>query len=720
MKYPTLNPLAAALCLAGMTCLPLVGHAQSGISAATQQDTKLPDVEVRAQRIAPLLRTGNLVTGSNASTMDTPFSASSLPVDVLREQGATSLQEALRNVPGVQADSGFNGSHTQFFTLRGSIADSGTGSSRILRDGVRLSNYPFASAFVESIDVLRGPGAALGVRSEPGGTVNFVSKQPKLRNFGSVDSSIGASGARELSVDINRVISADNELAARLVATHSASGEWRHVPDKLDGLKMGIAKSGGTLYNLRANVEVINQTYQPDYGIPSIGNRPVNVPRDRQLGEAWADSTTNSRIVDLHADVALSANTRLNVDLTHLEAKSTSIKSFLVGNALPVTPTTAYGTFARGAGFEPDTRRKIDSLAASLMSVQKLGDLEHQLFVGLDVCREKLDQPSLTIPAANSKPINVFNPVYGGVSAPAAGAVLPRSLTTQDLDSVAASFQDQVDLGAWTLVAGLRYTKQKFLFGALGTLPVDESDWSPKLGVLYRLSDADSVYANYAKGLSPNQVSSSTNQSLPSRTSRQLEVGWKSLWQNGRLTSDVALYQLNQSNMISSDQSTPLNTFDFTVDGSGRSQGLEASLTGAITERLSVRAAYAYTHAKVLNNSLLSGTTVPNVAKHALSVWGQYNWNISSDIQWITGAGVYAQSDRFADRANTVTLPGYVRADLTQTWRRPLGAGQSLEVQLALRNAFDKAYFVSSHLHVARWVTPAQGRNVQLSVQYRF
>ncbi len=168
--------------------------------------------------------------------------------------------------------------------------------------------------------------------------------------------------------------------------------------------------------------------------------------------------------------------------------------------------------------------------------------------------------------------------------------------------------------------------------------------------------------------------------------------------------------------MISSDESTPLNIFDFTVDGTGRSQGLEASLTGELTDRVSVRAAYAYTQAKVLNNSLLAGTTVPNVAPHTLSLWADYKW----DAQWLTGAGVYAQSARFADRANTVVLPGYARFDLTQTWKKSLGSGQSLELQLALRNVFDKAYYVSSHLHVARWVTPAQGRNLLLSANYRF
>ncbi len=504
-----------------LIALAVMSLATQGVRAQAQTAYKtLPAVEVKESSVPPLLRAGRLATGEAGSTLDTPFSATSLPVDVLRAQGGTSLQEALRNIPGVQADSGFNGSHTQFYTLRGAIMDSGTGSSRVLRDGVRLSNYPFASAFIESIDVLRGPGAAIGVRSEPGGTVDLVTKQPRLFNFGSVGTSVGNSGALELSADINRVLSAENEVAARLVLTRSATSEWRHVPDRLDGLKIGIAKSDGNLYHLRAGVEVINQTYRPDYGLPSLGNRPVDIPRDRQFGEPWADSTTNTRIADVHGDVALSANTRFNLDVTRLEARSTSVKSFLNGNPLAVTAATPYGTFARAAAVEPGTDRRIDSIAASITSQQTSGRFKHQLFFGLDTYRETLNQPSLVVPAANSPSINVFNPVFGRVVTPAPGSLAAGGLTTQNLDSTAASFQDTIDFGAWTVVGGLRYTRQKFLYGAAGTKPIDEFVWSPKLGVLRRLSETDSVYANYAKGMAPNQVSSSTSQSLPSRYSR--------------------------------------------------------------------------------------------------------------------------------------------------------------------------------------------------------
>ncbi len=144
-------------------------------------------------------------------------------------------------------------------------------------------------------------------------------------------------------------------------------------------------------------------------------------------------------------------------------------------------------------------------------------------------------------------------------------------------------------------------------------------------------------------------------------------------------------------------------------------------MTGRLTDRIDGVASYAYTDAKYLDNPIYGGRRVPNVARHGANVWGQYRWGPDrGGRQWKTGAGAYVQGPRFADEANTTVLPGYARVDLVQSFSARLGAGQSVELQLAVRNLFDKQYFSSSHLHVNRWITPGQGRNFALSALYRF
>lgn len=673
------------------------------VQAEPVADSALPSIDVRATT-TPASKS-KLAGGIAAAPIDTPYSVSTVSVETLQDQGGISLQDLLRNVPGATADLSFTGSHAQVFVLRGFLADSGTGSSRVLRDGARLSNYPFVPAFVDSVDVLRGPGAAVGTRSEPGGTVQIITKQPQLSNFGSVSVGIGAYGARETAVDINRVLSADNELAARLVVNHSESSEWRGVPDRLDGVKLGLAKSDGDRYHIRLGVEAIDQRYRPDFGVPALNGRPVAVPVDRQFAEPWSDSTTRNQVYDLHADVALSEQTRWALDWTHLEAGSTSVRQSL--SAL----VNSSGSFSRVIAVEPDTRRRIDSLASSLSSELRAGAVTHKLYAGVEYYRERLAQPSGVVVAPYSPNINVYNPVYGLVTQP---GTINTTLTTENLESTSLSLQDSLDWQDWTLVAGLQYMKQRFFYGSVGS-SIDENKLSPKLALLRHLTPTQTMYASYSTGTSPNQAASATGQSLASRTARQVELGWKSAWFDNQLNTDLALFWLTQNNMLADDPST-LSIYDKKLSGQGRSKGVEFTLAGQLSRQWSVVSAYAYTNSHFAGASEFAGKTIPNVAAHTLSLFAHYDW----DDQWRSGVGLYAQGRRYADEANTTIMPGYGRIDATQTYRIKLATDRSFELQLSLRNLLNKEYYAASHLHVTRYILPGESRSLMLTGTYRF
>ncbi len=647
----------------------------------------------------------SLALGAPAAFLDTPISTSTVEAETLLEQGGATLLDALRNVPGVQPDLSFVGSHSQVFVLRGSIADNGTQNSRILRDGARLSNYAFTPAFVDRLEVVRGPGAAAAVRSEPGGTVELVTKSAELDNFGTAYARIGEDSAQEYWVDVNRVLSKEHGIAARFVAVHSSASEWRHVPDKLDGLKINLTKSDGDRYQVAFDFEGTNQTYQPDFGVPGIDGRPAQVPLDRQLGEPFADSTTDNRVYSAHGNFKIADNTRLSLDYSHLDGQTLSVR-----NSVFRTPPGPRGVFNRVTAYEPNGERDIDSISLALTSIVETGAMTHNLFAGAEYYEETLNLPQLRIPPENSPPIDVFNPVYGLTTAPTGPLV--ESLTTQDSTSTLITLQDRIEVGRFNVIVGVQYVEEDSLYGGAGTLPTKDNRVSPKLGVTYALTPNQSIYASFTTGTSPQFVATATNESVPMRLSEQMEAGWKGEFLDGRIRTDFAIYRLDQDRTLTPD---PAQFGRFFVNGETRSQGIELSTQGQITDRLSVNFAYAYTDAEFGDGSLYPGSRTPNVPYNSGNLFAQMQWN----EHWRTGGGIYAQGDRFADGANATTLPGYVTIDLVQAYAFDIN-NQPLELQLNIRNLLDQKFYAGSHVHVDRYIMPGQGRNISLSAMYRF
>jgi iron complex outermembrane receptor protein len=644
----------------------------------------------------------SLAAGTAAPEDKIPFSHTVVDQEVVDRQGGFTLHDALRNVPGAQPDFSFTGVHAPVFTLRGAIADSGTGNSRMLRDGVRLSNYAYASAFVERLDVVRGAGALTAVRTEPGGTVNLVTKAPQLHDFARVSLQAGEHHQGVAFFDANSVLSASQGIATRLIVTRSQASKWRLAKDELNGLKWSLSKNAED-YQLTFDFEGTDQTYQPDFGIPGLKGHPADVPRTLQLGEPFADSTTRNRIYTLKGDGRLADDWRWSVSAVRLDSQQTSVRNSVSGEVAGKP-----GVFARVTAYEPYGKREIDTLQGALSGMFSTGHIRHHHFVGAEYQTETLDLRSVTVPAVHSPPIDIFHPVLGRVTAPS--GLLPQSRTRLDVETRSLTVQDRMDIGKLGLVVGVQYGSQDFLYGSAGVTPVSEHRLNPKVGATYEIAPRQSLFVSYSEGMSQNQATSKSNQSLPSRRSQQIEAGWKGRLLTDELSGSLAVYQLDQSNLLA-DDATTANRFDKTIAGKGRSRGLEAALNGQVTPQLRLDLAYAWTNARYMPPSELAGRHMANTARHTASVFGAYAWTPHID----TGVGISGQSPRYVDSQNTTRLPGFVRVDLVQGFNLT-AAGRPARVQINVHNLFDETYYVAGHLHVSRYILPAEGRSVSLSL----
>ena len=125
--------------------------------------------------------------------------------------------------------------------------------------------------------------------------------------------------------------------------------------------------------------------------------------------------------------------------------------------------------------------------------------------------------------------------------------------THQETDSQAAFFEaDYAFTDSWTLTVGGRYTKDEKLTQQRGNLPADAStDWSeftPKVGLRYRINDDAMVYATYRKAIAVGaSMAGSIASNLPRfhiipNSLENYELGFKSEFSGGRFRLNGAFF----------------------------------------------------------------------------------------------------------------------------------------------------------------------------------
>ncbi|MBS0477831.1 MAG: TonB-dependent receptor plug domain-containing protein, partial [Proteobacteria bacterium] len=209
-----------------------------------------------------------------APIVDTPKSIVVISNKVIEETGSNSLQDALRTVPGITfgAAEGGNPIGDRPF-IRGF-----DGQGSIYVDGVRdLSSQTRETFAVDSIQIVRGSDSTLGGRGSAGGTINIISKLPKLGTFGSIAGSYGNADYKRITGDLNVQIAPtvafrvqrlwhDQDVAGRDAIW---SRRWGVAPSLTIGL--------GTRTRLTASYYYLESHELPDSGLPylyTIANAP--------------------------------------------------------------------------------------------------------------------------------------------------------------------------------------------------------------------------------------------------------------------------------------------------------------------------------------------------------------------------------------------------------------------------------------------------------------
>jgi catecholate siderophore receptor len=186
------------------------------------------------------------------------------------------------------------------------------------------------------------------------------------------------------------------------------------------------------------------------------------------------------------------------------------------------------------------------------------------------------------------------------------------------------------------------------------------------------------------------------------------EVGAK--WDaRDNLSINTAVYRLDRTNTRSTDPNDPTRIVQ---TGSQQTNGFELGVAGNTTSAWQIAGGYAYQRASVTSatTSAALGAIVAQVPRHALSLWNRYQFARRVGA----GVGVLYRSDMFAAIDDTVTLPGYVRADAALF----VSLTPKLRLQANVENVFDKKYFINADSNTN--ISPGSPRALRVALITRF
>ncbi|RIA31918.1 catecholate siderophore receptor [Ectopseudomonas oleovorans] len=742
----------------------------------------LPDLQVSGKR--------TIYKADNASSakiavplLDAPQSVNVVPREVLEEQNAQSLQDVLRNVPGITFMSGEgNLGWGDLFSIRGFSSEQSLTVDGVRDAGMSSRNDTFN---LEQAEVYKGTGSVESGVSAIGGSVNLVSKRAHLGDAGKLSAGIGTDNYKRLTADINREINDTSAVRINLMKHYSAVAER----DEVDYDRWGLATSFG--FGLGSDTRLwLDAFFQkdkntPDGGVPiqrgTNGKRMPGVSRDAWYGDSslytqrsetrsltglfehdFDDSTTlrnqlrwqqtdNWAVLSPARFVAANADGSRNCSGT----RCASLGYIGVGPASSVNGVNSYTdyinsgdtryAYLRGSDFGLSKRYSIIDNQTDLSFAFNTGGIGHQAVTGVELYKETYAGLHNTMKVPDgamffdmTDPAHQFASTYArkGYGDPAtevknAGLYVSDTLT----------FSPQ-----WQLLLSLRYDRWKVATETAGNETSRSDDtFGGRAGLVFKPAENGSIYLSYSQSAQPSAIGASTNNQVYGAAStadyepaeaRTYELGTKWELLDDRLGLTAALFrtELDNSWEYSEGETAPVRALP-----AKRVDGIELGLQGELTSKWSAYAGFAAMKSRQTKGAN-KGEEAKNVPDLTANLWTTYE--LTDDLSLSYGAN-YVGRRRYSDNkyvgglnnnssnaeGPSGVLPIYTRdhEKAPGYWLHSVAARYQVDasttLNLNVENLFNTFYYsrIGASLDGFQlYGVPGAGRTVTASVDYSF
>jgi len=708
-----------------------------------QSSIQLQSVEVTGRKAVSY--DNNISFGATKTATpikETPQAISYVTKEVMADRQAYRVNDVVENISGINQFSYYND-----FTIRGFR------SQQELINGLRvigLFGPQTLTANLERVEIIKGPASAVFGNASPGGTMNRVTKKPLDEDRKALSFTTGSFNTLRSTLDFTGPLNEDKTLLYRLNIAYENSDDFRDLQEFKSFM---VAPSVSFLPSdkTRINFDLVITNFdgkldrgQPIFGA-SAGTDLNSTPISFAIGAANDYHETNVAYSTLSLNHQFSDNVSFNASymrytfnedlFEHRTSNRFAVDS--LGNEIP----TLMGMRISAR----EQKQVTDNVTSYFVWNTQTGPLKHKILVGYDFIQNVRPVGSAGIFTSSSA---IYRTVDGNLAAydPAnAGNFIfengipkpniphfdlenPNYTIGYPSDYILDRFefaptrfytqgvyvQDQIKWNKWQVLLGLRqeYYTDVTNYKQSDEEKVEQEKFLPRLGLVYTLNQQINLYGTYTQSFQPqnpaNLVEAAGGPFDPMQ-GEMIEVGAKATFFNDKLSANLALYNIENENILITDPNTGL----FTQRGAERAQGVELDINGRLGTNLSLTANYAYNNATIeeSDDEESIGDRKENAPLHSGGFFANYAFDGSlNGVNVNLGANFVTERNTFEE---ALQLPGYTVFDAGVSYKV-----NRVKLALTVNNVLDEKHWVGGYSFVRLF--PGAPRNYLLSIGYTF
>lgn len=716
------------------------------------------DTEYKARTSADMRRVVELV--------DMPQTMTILTQTQILDSGKSDLKDILNSQAGITLGTGENGNaFGDRYIIRGHEA-----RSDVFVDGVRDPGMTTRESFAtEQIEITKGPSSTFAGRGSTGGAVNGITKQASTDyDFGLLNTELGSDQHHRVTLDTNKRLTDSVAVRANLLHSDEDVPDRSPASRERKGGLLSLAWEATPALDMVADLYVLDAWDMPDLGsyFNQATRKPVeDIPvyaQDSDFLDSEVRTFTFKATYAINDDLRVQNSTR--VGSTQNGYVTTGTRGGTRAASDPTAPNAPTITFSSHQGWQ-----EVDYLVNQtnfFWDIQQ-GKVLHQLVFGAEYTDEDVLNGVYTLAntgATNCRVAAANNPAgtpsYCGLDAQGhavanLNSLLGRTVTKNywdtdyGIDTVSLFAMDTVEFNPrWSAFFGVRndrYDYRNNVRSGSATAPTytlyDYSDdfWNGHVGIVRAFGDAGNVYATWSTSTNINGGESDVGGSCgygglcgtPAQvaesdpeTMENLELGVKWHFFGEKLLATAAVFDMTKSDIHESVGNAYSNLGTLNT-GENRVRGVEFSLVGNITDKLSTQFSAAFMESEVTKAFVPEqvGLALANFADDSLYL--QLRYQATPKLSF--GGSVTYQSEMYGGQPDTaagfntalndysVVVPSYSVVDLFLNYEH----SDRLALRVNAGNVLDEEYWTAAYRSGSFMYLGAR-QNLRASVTYGF